>query len=90
MVAYEIQLQYVTWQRDFITESDHNIIFRKMLCETRSSLVEIVALRLVIIKPYHHEAVHRLHTAINRNLPKTTTTTTTNVMPLNLDYDNIF
>ena len=58
MIAYEIQLWYVTWRREDITESDHDVIFRKVFSETRSSLVETVTLRLVIIKPCQHKAVH--------------------------------
>ena len=57
MIVHEIQLRYVTWECDTITESDRDVIFRKVLDETRSSLVETVTLCLVIIIPYHHKAV---------------------------------
>ena len=46
---YEIELLYVTKQRD--------VQCRKVLHETRSSLVETLTLRLIIIKLYHHKAV---------------------------------
>ena len=53
-----MQLRYVKQQRHVMSESDQDVIFRKVLYESRSSLVEIMTLRLVSIHPYHHKAVY--------------------------------
>ena len=37
---------------------DHDVIFRKVFYETKSSFTETVTLHLVKIKPYHHKAVY--------------------------------